>query len=77
MKRGVLLIVRWQDAWANHGYYTHGSDYTPEIMEDVGWFMEENDKTIVLARSRDPEDDSYRNLSVIILDDVISIEEWT
>ncbi len=77
MKRETLIIVRWQDAWANHGYYSQGGNYTPEIMEDVGWFMEENDETIVLARSHDMDDDTHRNLCVIILDDVISIEEWT
>jgi len=75
MNKGAIIVIRWQDAWANHGYYSVDNDYTPEVMEDIGWFMEENDDTIVLARSRSPSEKSYRNLSVIILSDVISIEE--
>ena len=76
MKKGALIIVTWIDAWANHGYYYHGNDYTPEAMQDVGWFMEENDETIVIARSRDLDDGSSRNLSVIPLVNVVSVEEW-
>ena len=69
-----IYIVKWGDAFANHGYYSSGRDYTPEVMYDIGWMIEENDETIVLARSRS-DDGDYRSLSVIPWVNVISMEE--
>jgi hypothetical protein len=43
------------------------------VMKDVGWFIEENDETIVLCRSIS-ESGQQRNLSVIPLVNIIRID---
>ena len=71
-----LFIVKWDDAWASVGaYYKEGRDYTPMLMCDVGWVVEENDDTIVLATSYDKDGDQYRNVCIIPWDMIVSMEE--
>ena len=71
-----LYIVKWDDAWGGGlSYYKEGRDYTPCLMCDVGWVVEENDKTLVLATSYDEDGDQYRSLCIIPWDMVVSMEE--
>lgn len=74
MKRGDMCIVTWGDAWATHEYYHAKDDHDPMPMQDIGWFMEANDETIVLARSRTESESSYRAVSVIPWVNVITLE---
>ncbi len=67
-----LALVRWIDAFANHNYYHEGTDYTPVVMEDVGWVVEEDDESIVLCRSRCLEEESYRGIASI---PIVNIQE--
>ncbi len=71
----TIWIVKWGDAWARHGYYDQTDEHSPVIMVDIGWFVEENDETIVLCRSICEDDGQRRALSVIPICNIISIEE--
>ncbi len=70
-----IMIVKWGDAWARHGYYDQSEDHAPTVMVDIGWLCEENDETIVLCRSMCEDDGQKRQLSVIPWCNVISVEE--
>lgn len=74
-KDDELVIVTWGDAYASLSYYEPNvdRDVTPMIIKDVGWVCEENDETIVLCQSLS-EKGSRRNLSVIPLVNIISID---
>lgn len=69
-----LCVIKWGDAWANHGYHDADRDYTPAVMVDIGWLVEENDETIVLCRSYSEDDGQKRNLTVIPWVNVMSYE---
>jgi len=72
-----LYTVKWGDAWSSFNHYHEGNDYSPMVMEDVGWVVEENDETIVLCTSRCLDNDNKRNLCIIPWCNVISMEELT
>lgn len=71
-----IVIVKWSDAFFRQGsYYGNDKDYTPYILESVGYLMEQNEETVVLCSDYSPEDECYRHIASIPLVNVISITE--
>lgn len=69
-----FVWVHWGDAWGNSSqYYREGADYAPVRATTPGWLMEDNEETLVIAKTQF-EDDSYRDLTVIPKSWVISID---
>ncbi len=76
MKEGALIEVKWIDAWSTHGtYYKKDNDYTPMQVSDIGYFMEENDDTLVFARQKSEGEDGGRHLMIIPWEYIKDIEE--
>jgi len=78
MKHGDIIEVVWGDAWTSAKQTYHkGGDYTTCAMTTVGYFMEENDETIVLCVQRVDDDGiRYANIHCIPLTWVIEVYEW-
>ncbi|MCH7779654.1 MAG: hypothetical protein IH848_02305 [Acidobacteria bacterium] len=73
----ILYEITWIDAYAKTGaYYDEGDDYTPLQCIDVGYLMEENDETLVIAASLS-EGGIARHISVFPWEFIIKIEELT
>lgn len=78
MNKSKIYVVHWIDAWGGGtgSYYREGNDYTGLDVYDVGFVVEENDDTLVLASSIESDKtDSGRNLSVIPWDYIVKMEE--
>ena len=75
IKVNKLYIITWDDAWVGNRTYDSDNDYSPLRTQDVGWVVEENDETIVIATSFTPDLESYRHVTVIPWDMVVSMEE--
>ena len=69
-----LIVVHWLDAWSTSGYYIDGSEHTPLEVQDIGFLMDENEHSIVLAQSVD-ENDSARHIVVIPWEMIQKVEE--
>lgn len=71
-----IYVVHWRDAWRNQSYYGEENDYTALDVVDVGFLMEENDDTVVLASSIEMDKvHSGRHMSVIPWEYIVSMEE--
>ena len=70
-----LYEVTWMDAWhSGVRYYHEGDDYAPLICKDVGYVVEENDETIVMASSIS-DDGSPRHINVLPWKFILHMEE--
>lgn len=77
MKDRILYEITWMDAWAAmSSYYKEGDEYGPLHCVDVGYLMEENEETVVIASSLS-EGGIARHVSVFPWEFVIKVEELT
>lgn len=52
MKIGKLYLVEWEDAASAGGWYRPGDEFESTMCETVGWVIDLNDESVLLANSK-------------------------
>jgi len=73
-----LVMVEWHDSYSDDNYIEKGDYVEPyHVMNVVGYFVQEDEESIVVAREWIPKQNRYRDYMVVLKINIQEIIECT